>query len=105
MQLTLVSLGVPKKRWDPAPEIFPLAPRGGLDMSTPIGQAHRRASGPLWPKAGLLRCPRPGARRRTDPPRRAADYAATAGAAAIAARIADEAPLVASCKVLDDTRI
>lgn len=45
------------------------------------------------------RCPdrRPPRTDRTDA------YAATAGAAAIAARIAEDAPLVASCSVLDDT--
>ncbi len=35
----------------------------------------------------------------------AAGYAGVAGAAAIAARSTDEAPLVASCSVLDDTLI
>ena len=68
-------------------------------MTTPSGEPHRRRLGPLWAKTGPLRP------ALAPPVATSADYAASAGAAAIAALMADEAPLVASCKVLEDTRM
>lgn len=57
------------------------------------------------PQLGPL-CANPGRPPSARVDEVAADYAGVAvGAADIAARITDEAPLVASCSVLDDTLI
>ena len=88
---------VPAKVFPPAPapaQNLPHAATGRARHDHPLKLAPAAPPRATMREPGL---PSPG------PDPRLADYAATAGAAAIAARIAKEAPLVASCSVFDDT--
>ena len=89
----------PASATDPAPENCPMVLPGAPDMTTPTGPTHGHDRGPLWPKAGLPRTARTG----PQPADRTDDYAATAGAAAIAAFRTALTVAADSCSDFGDT--